>query len=92
MSVGDYNIIAVDWSQLARSPLYLTAASNTRDVGIQVAKMVDFLVREGTPIGNIHLLGFSLGAHVAGWAGASVTVGKIPRITGNLDNKTLFVK
>ena len=83
LSVGDYNVIGVDWSELARAPFYLTAATNTRDVGKATAKLVDFLVNEGTPINYIHLLGFSLGAHAAGWAGASVSVGTLPRITGN---------
>lgn len=82
LSVGDYNVIGVDWSELARAPFYNSAATNTRDVGKAAADLVDFLVNEGTPISYIHLLGFSLGAHAAGWAGASVKVGTLPRITG----------
>ena len=82
LSVGDYNIIGVDWSQLARSPYYLSAATNTRDVGKATARLVDFLVGEGTPLSNIHMIGFSLGAHAAGWSGATITVGKLARITG----------
>jgi hypothetical protein len=84
LSVGDYNVIGVDWSELARAPFYNSAATNTRDVGKAAAGLVDFLVNEGTPINYIHLLGFSLGAHAAGWAGASVKVGTLPRITGTL--------
>lgn len=90
LSVGDYNVIGVDWSELARAPFYLSAATNTRDVGKAAARLVDFLVSEGTPINYIHLLGFSLGAHAAGWAGASLTVGQLPRITGMLFVLFLF--
>ena len=96
LSVGDYNVIGVDWSELARAPFYNSAATNTRDVGKAAAGLVDFLVNEGTPINYIHLLGFSLGAHAAGWAGASVKVGTLPRITGTLsfvsflDSRVLF--
>jgi hypothetical protein len=86
LSVGDYNIIGVDWSQLARSPYYLSAATNTRDVGKATARLVDFLVGEGTPLSNIHMIGFSLGAHAAGWSGATITVGKLARITGIFTN------
>ncbi len=91
LSVGDYNVIGVDWSELARAPFYNSAATNTRDVGKAAAGLVDFLVNEGTPINYIHLLGFSLGAHAAGWAGASVKVGTLPRITGTLSFVSFFL-
>lgn len=44
---------------------------------------IDFLVDNGTPIRSFHLMGHSAGSHVAGQGGASVTRGRIPRITGN---------
>ena len=82
LSVGDYNIIGVDWSDLARAPFYLSAATNTRYVGKAAALLVDFLVQQGASLDTMHLLGFSLGAHAAGWTGSSLTTGKIARITG----------
>ena len=49
------------------------------------SQFVDFLVANtGAPFSSIHLMGHSLGAHVVGGAGAAVTLGRIPRITGNL--------
>ena len=46
-------------------------------------EFIDFLVANtGAPFSSIHLIGHSLGAHVVGGAGAAVTLGRIPRITG----------
>ena len=47
---------------------------------------IDFLVENGTPLRNFHLMGHSAGTHLAGGAGAAVTTGKVPRITGNQNN------
>lgn len=48
-----------------------------------IRQFIDFLVENtGTSFGNFHLMGHSLGAHVVGGAGAAVTLGRIPRITG----------
>ena len=55
---------------------------NLSDVGKAAARLVDFLDGQGTPLSSIHLIGFSLGAHAAGWSGATITVGKLARITG----------
>ncbi len=43
---------------------------------------IDFLVENGTPLRNFHLMGHSAGTHLAGGAGATVTTGRVPRITG----------
>jgi len=80
---GDVNVIAVDWSHLARAPFYILAATSTELVGkFWTAQFIDFLVNQGASLSDIHLLGYSLGAHAAGWAGSSLTTGKLPRITG----------
>lgn len=44
---------------------------------------IDFLIENGTPLSAFHLIGHSAGTHLAGGAGAAVSYGKIPRITGN---------
>ena len=83
LGIGEYNIITVDWGKLCTSPWYSSAKSNTEPVGQRVAKLIDLLVKEGDANPqDIHIIGHSLGSHVAGFAGSSVTTAKIGRITG----------
>ncbi|XP_041861727.1 lipoprotein lipase [Melanotaenia boesemani] len=75
------NVIVVDWLTRA-SQHYPTSAAYTKLVGRDVAKFVTWLQKElQLPWERIHLLGYSLGAHVAGVAG-DLTDHKISRITG----------
>jgi pancreatic triacylglycerol lipase len=74
------NVVIVDWGHGSGWP-YTQAAANTRVVGAEVAKLIEFLVAEGRAnIANFHLIGHSLGAHVAGYAGEALT--GLGRITG----------
>jgi hypothetical protein len=83
LATGNYNIIGVDWGVLAASPNYVAAAQNTRVTGAHVAELIDFLVLQGrAKLEDIHIIGHSLGGHVSGFAGKSVTTGKVARITG----------
>jgi len=80
------NVIVVDWA-LGSSVLnlYDVAAGNTRLVGAQVADLIDVLNRKfHVALKRFHIIGHSLGAHVAGFAGEKlVKSGKIiGRITG----------
>ncbi|XP_012221736.2 uncharacterized protein [Linepithema humile] len=77
MSVQDCNIVCVDWGPGSAVPNYVRAAANTRLVGRQLAKLIRSL---DVPLEKVHLIGFSLGAHVAGFAGAEL--GNVSRITG----------
>ena len=48
-----------------------------------IRTFIDFLIKNtGIDIGLFHLIGHSAGAHLVGGAGALVTSGRIPRITG----------
>ncbi|MDZ8106198.1 MAG: hypothetical protein RM338_11325 [Nostoc sp. DedQUE12a] len=79
---SDANIILVDWQQLATSLFYTSSARNTRDVGNQVA---NYLINNGVDPTYTTLIGFSLGAHVAGFAGstyAGSTGNSIAQIVG----------
>nr|CAH0106147.1 unnamed protein product [Daphnia galeata] len=80
--LGDFNVITVDWSSLAEYPNYARAAVSTTPVGIYVANFLDFLISQGTSPSLFHVIGYSLGAHVAGSAGNSIRLGRLPRITG----------
>lgn len=81
------NVIVVDWG-LGSSVLnlYDAAAGNTRLVGAQVADLIDVLNRKfHVALKKFHIIGHSLGAQVAGFAGERLVKGGkvIGRITGN---------
>ncbi|XP_024939113.1 pancreatic triacylglycerol lipase isoform X2 [Cephus cinctus] len=83
LSHDDYNVILVDWEPLAASTFYLGPMKNTDRVGKDAGKFIDFLVTEtGLKTQDVHFLGHSLGAHVAGNAGAATFSGKLGRVTG----------
>ncbi|XP_029916206.1 endothelial lipase [Myripristis murdjan] len=78
---SEANVVVVDWISLAHQ-LYPDAVNNTRLVGSSIATLLDWLQEEQQlPLQNVHLIGYSLGAHVAGYAGTYVQ-GTIGRITG----------
>ncbi|XP_053557076.1 endothelial lipase [Bombina bombina] len=77
----DANIIVVDWMSLAHQ-LYPDAVNHTKVVGKHIAQLLDWLQERGNiSLENVHLIGYSLGAHVAGYAGNYVN-GTVGRITG----------
>lgn len=81
MAVEEANVICVDWGNGASLPNYVKATANTRLVGKQLALLIKGLMEHtGMSLRNMHLIGFSLGAHVAGFAGAEL--GNLSRITG----------
>ncbi|XP_050430197.1 pancreatic triacylglycerol lipase-like isoform X1 [Adelges cooleyi] len=79
---GGVNIIIVDWSPLCAFPWYSHAVINTRAAGQYVARFIEYLVSRGFMLSKIHLIGFSLGAEIAGFTGKNLRIGKLPRITG----------
>ncbi|XP_050735833.1 TRIO and F-actin-binding protein-like [Eriocheir sinensis] len=81
MTMMDVNIICVNWQKGAEVPNYVRAASNTRLVGRQVALFLDTLTSFlNNSLDDFHLIGFSLGAHVSGHAGARLK--NLSRISG----------
>ncbi|XP_060529037.1 pancreatic triacylglycerol lipase-like [Cylas formicarius] len=78
---ADMNFVEIDWEKPARIP-YPASARATRSVGMEVAK---FIIDTNLSPENIHLIGHSLGSHVAGFAGKTVfekTGEKLQRISG----------
>uniref|UniRef100_T1IMD4 Lipase domain-containing protein n=1 Tax=Strigamia maritima TaxID=126957 RepID=T1IMD4_STRMM len=75
------NILCVEWESGASLPNYVQAAANTKLVGRQLALLIAELTARGiTDPSQVHLIGFSLGAHVAGFTGKQVA--NISRISG----------
>lgn len=81
---GDYNVIQLDWTNGNKFP-YTQATANTRVVGALLAQLIRWLETEfGAKRETFHLIGHSLGAHIAGYAGERLQDGsrKLDRITG----------
>lgn len=79
----DVNVIVVDWEKGADNTLnYAQSAANTRVVGATIEQLIRALVSSGSSsYDKFTLVGHSLGAHVAGYAG-SYLGGSIARIYG----------
>jgi hypothetical protein len=88
-------VIACDWGQLAFSlkdtvlPIYTAAVRNVEVAGIRVGEMIARLIDERIVLDPslVHIIGFSLGGHVAGQAGQTFQkrkpqLAKIGKITG----------
>ncbi|KAL7384146.1 hypothetical protein ABVT39_025182 [Epinephelus coioides] len=74
------NCIAVEWKKGVKTQ-YAQAANNARVVAAQVAFMIKFLMDTYKQKANkFHIIGHSLGAHIAGDAGSRTT--GLARITG----------
>jgi hypothetical protein len=66
-------------------PWYITAVRNCQVVGLHLARFLHYLDSRGIPLSKVHIIGFSLGAEVAGYTGQHLREGKeprLPRITG----------
>lgn len=77
----DYvNVILVDWAG-GSLPLYTQAVANIRLVALELTYLLKHLINNhGLEPKDVHLIGHSLGAHLAGYTGASIP--NIGRITG----------
>ncbi|XP_066246354.1 pancreatic triacylglycerol lipase-like [Euwallacea similis] len=84
LKLYDCNVVLVDWKLGARGPHYTSAAANTELVGRELGILLVTMVESGLNPKNIHLIGFSLGAHVAGTASETLKQKNhlIGRITG----------
>ena len=62
----DVNVIVIDWGG-GSSGLYSQTAANTRLVGLEVSALIDYLMEyKGARLEDFHLVGHSLGSHIAG--------------------------
>lgn len=87
---GYYNLFYVDWAILAPAPCYPAAVHNTKHVGQCIAQLVDRIRDTGNT--DIHLIGFSLGAHVTNYVSTTLKPDYIiPRISGLDPAMPLFI-
>jgi len=74
----DANVILVGWRKGAMNPVYPNSAANTRVVGAEIAALARHLMKEEKLAREkLWCVGFSLGAHVCGFAGMGVKFGRI---------------
>lgn len=72
----------MDWHRVSIAD-YVSAVLGVPSVGRGMGQFINYLVEEfKIPYDNVHLVGFSLGAHVVGIAGRE-TGGKVARVTGD---------
>ncbi|XP_071509672.1 inactive pancreatic lipase-related protein 1-like [Diadema antillarum] len=70
LNAEDFNVILVDWSDSAFTFDYGQSRADIRVVGLLVARLVEMIsIETGAPFDSMHLIGHSLGAHAAGYAG-----------------------
>ena len=81
---ADMNVVVVAWYN-GSHVAYNQAAANCRLVGAQIAHLIEVLHNEtGLMYSRVHIIGYSLGAHAAGYAGRALRKRGHPiaRITG----------
>lgn len=71
----------MDWSVLCEFE-YFTAVRGAQLAANALTDFLSFLVRVGVRFEDIHLIGHSLGAHVAGMGADVLKNGRVSRITG----------
>jgi len=84
LEVGEYNVFAIEWGDLETWANYPQAAVRTRAVGEHSANLVKILSDVGV-FDKIHVVGHSLGAHVAGFLAKrakAMGLGTLARVTG----------
>lgn len=80
---GDFNFIFLDWSAGSTTANYITARNRVSETGAFLGTFIDWLHENNlVDLNQVTIVGFSLGAHVAGMAGKNVRRGKINTIFG----------
>lgn len=81
LNFADLNVIRIDWSKGNQMP-YSQAVVNTRIVGMMIGKFIQMAIDQtSATLDSFHILGHSLGSHVAGYAGKYLD-GQLGQITG----------
>ncbi|XP_030383257.1 pancreatic triacylglycerol lipase-like [Scaptodrosophila lebanonensis] len=89
LSRGEYNVIIVNWG--SGRLVYIPSAAAAPAMGKKIAEMINFLSTDyGLKLQNLTVIGYSLGAHIAGFAGKFVEGGRIRTIVGLDPSFALF--
>ncbi|XP_077480474.1 lipase member H isoform X2 [Stigmatopora argus] len=75
------NVVVVDWNRGAANLNYLSAVAYAREAAHNLTAFIRVMQEKGASLESVHLIGVSLGAHLAGFVGANLK-GKVGRITG----------
>lgn len=90
LDLGDFNVIVVDWRGVAGGS-YFSAASQVPAIGNHVGNVIQWIFNNfGGNFDQLHLIGFSLGAHIVGNAGRALG-GRPIRVTGKFIYQELAV-
>jgi pancreatic triacylglycerol lipase len=80
---SDVNVIAFDWGVAADDSSYIRARSRISAAGVVGANFLDFLLINGLlSYVDLIVVGYSLGAHLAGFIGKNTKYGSIGTIIG----------
>lgn len=75
--------VIVGWGEGSKTFCYSWAKKRVNEVGFVVAEFLDFLIGNDTSMWTkLSIVGHSLGAHVAGFAGKNVKYGRVGTIIG----------
>ncbi|KAH8363334.1 hypothetical protein KR084_008454, partial [Drosophila pseudotakahashii] len=82
LSKGNYNVIVVNWDR-AQSVDYVSSVRAVPGAGTKVGEMIEYLhEHHGMSLESLDVIGHSLGAHVAGYAGKQVGHQRVHTIVG----------
>ncbi|KAK1116964.1 hypothetical protein K0M31_017117 [Melipona bicolor] len=80
---GDVNVILLDWGDIAYHINYVYVASQVAAIGRVVAESLNQLI-ELIDLNTLHVIGHSLGAHIAGKIGKFANISRITEIFTNI--------
>ncbi|XP_017038971.1 pancreatic triacylglycerol lipase [Drosophila ficusphila] len=82
LSKGEYNVIVVNWER-SQTANYVSSVAAVPGAGTKVGEMIEYLhEHHGMSLEDLEVIGHSLGAHVAGFAGKKVGGKRIHTIVG----------
>ncbi|KAJ1525513.1 hypothetical protein ONE63_010321 [Megalurothrips usitatus] len=77
LDIAEHNVILVDWSIFDNVLLYpVDVLLKVPTIGQLLGETIKMLVKQGAAEDDIHIIGHSLGAHIAGHAGSLALNGK----------------